>query len=540
VAGSADKVKLHSFTHSMNECVSVLKERDLLPALFFTFSRKECERYAEQIQGSLIDSSDTASVKHMIGFHLHRHKEVLESLSQYHQIVRLLERGIAFHHSGLLPLLKEIVELLFSRGFVKILFCTETFAVGLNMPARTVVFLDLKKPSEEGIRLVRPDEYIQMAGRAGRRGKDTRGVVLYLPARNPLSPEELRTVLTGPLVPLTSRLSFHYDFLLKALHAGERLWSTVIDASYWTCQRRVAVESVRAEMSVLAERRATMGLAADTLGAFEEMRGLEAQVKTLTNAPRRKAQVLLDQWKDRHRGPTWDKARAVWVEWERMGHQIAGLERDIVGLTSDVEVCRVAPIVRGLEELGCVGVDRVLTAFGTCCTEFNEGNPLLLGRLYTSGLLASASAAEIVGVLGSFIVDREAEEKTVHPRSLGPIVSDKVKEVLMTIDEWGQEGVRIDRKCGIVSPDAYWSLTTLWVEIGTQWYLGESAAALRLKYDIYEGNLMRGILKLVALVNEWMSVATFCADVHMLDTCRDISGTLMRDLAQPESLYLTM
>jgi superfamily II RNA helicase len=206
----------------------------------------------------------------------------------------------------------------------------------------------------------------------------------------------------------------------------------------------------------------------------------------------------------------------------------------------NIEEDRVVPILKGLQAWQAMDADRTLTTFGICCTEFNEGNPLLLAKLYTSGLLAEASPAEIVGVLGSFLWDREAESKTVHPRTLGPFVTDLVKQVLMTIDEWGQNGVRIDRECGITSPDAFWSLTTLWVEIGTKWYIGESAAALRNQYDIFEGNLMRGILKLAALVHEWTAVATYRADVAMLDKCKSISEGLLRDVAVPESLYLRM
>lgn len=538
-AGSAGKVKLHSFTHSMNECVTVLRERDLLPALFFTFSRKDCERYADLIQGSLIDSSDTASVKHIISFHLHRHLGTLEHLSQYHQIVRLLERGIGFHHSGLLPLLKEIVELLFSRGFVKILFCTETFAVGLNMPARTAVFLDLKKPSDGGFRVLRPDEYIQMAGRAGRRGKDTRGVVMYLPARNPVSADELKSVLSGPLVPLTSRLHFHYDFILKALHSGGKLWSTVIDASYWTAQRAVQAAGLRKEIRGLSETRAGSSLTAEQAAEFEALRVLENQVKVLNNAPRRKAQASLDRWKEDHRGLTWENARLAFESKEALSNQIRLLEQDVCRIERNVEEDRVNPILAGLASWGAL-TESTLTPFGICATEINEGNPLLIAKLYTSGLLKDASPCEIVGVLGSFIIDREAEEKTMHPMSLGPMYTDFVKKVLVTIDEWGQEGVRIDAKHGIVSPDGYWSLTTLWTEIGTRWFSGTSAAELRSHFDVYEGNLMRGLMKLAALTNEWIALATLQADVDMLDKCKDIVVGLMRDIAQPESLYLTL
>ena len=548
-AGSG-KVKLHSFTHSMNQCVGELKERDLLPALFFAFSRKDCERYAELIQGSLIDSSETAALKHIVSFHLHRYSETLQNLAQYHQLMRLLERGIGFHHSGLLPLLKEIVELLFSRGFIKVLFCTETFAVGLNMPARTVVFLDLKKPGDGGdFRVLRPDEYIQMAGRAGRRGKDTRGIVLYLPARNPVEPDELRRCMTGPLVPLTSRLQFHYDFILKAIHSsldGKPLWTTVVDASYWSAQRNRLREEVEKELRMSETELQAVALSDDQKTAFDTLRRLELSVKTSVNAPKRKAQTELDSWKDRHRGPSWTSAKQSYELRERITGRIDGYKDQIQTLESNVNEERIKPILGALVEWGAVvdgkGVDVLptLTPFGVCATELNEGNPLLIAKLYTSGLLKDASACEIVAVLGSFLVDREAEEKTVYPRNLGPHISDLVKDTLLTVDEWGRLGAQIDRKYGIVSPDGFWSLTTLWTEIGVLWMNGETARAILERFEVYEGNLMKGLLKLTAIVNEWIAVATYKADVDMLEKCKNISQAMLRDIAQPESLYLRL
>jgi len=90
----------------------------------------------------------------------------------------ILQRGIAIHHGDLLPLAKEIVEILFSEGLVKVLFATDTFAMGLNMPTKTVVFHSIKKFSDEQLRYLKSSEYTQMSGRAGRRGLDEKGIVI--------------------------------------------------------------------------------------------------------------------------------------------------------------------------------------------------------------------------------------------------------------------------------------------------------------------------------------------------------------------------
>ena len=558
IAGAEGKVKLQSFTHTLNECVEQLQRKDLLPALFFVFSRKECERYADQLTGSLIDSSETASVKHILKFHLHKYDDTLLHLPQYHQISALLERGIAFHHSGLLPLLKEIVELLFARGLIKVLFCTETFAVGLNMPARTVVFLDLKKPHDgEGFRPLRPDEYIQMAGRAGRRGKDTQGVVMYLPAKKTLEPEELRGIFTGALVPLESRLQFHYDFILKAIHATATsatatattattkttaVWNTVIDASYWATQQRKAKQAADQEIAEHEKQLLEIPITEEVRKEFEKERGLELSVKSAVNAAKNKAAQELNHWRDRHRGPTWSSAKIQFVKYTTTAQKLAALKEQREAMNYSVEERRVQPVVQALRAWGAfdsadTGVPK-LSAFGILATEFNEGNSLLLAKLYESQILKDATLPEIVAVLGAFVVDRESQEKTVNPRALG--ISERVTDTLLQIDAWGQEGYAIDKKYGVISPAEYWSLATLWTQIGFEWVQGTEAASLSKKYEIYEGNLMRGLLKLFSLVNEWITAATYKADVDMLLRMKDAQQLMLRDIAQPESLYLRL
>ena len=549
VAGSAGKVKLAHFTHTLNECVAELKTRDLMPALFFVMSRKECERYAENLTGSLIDSTESASVRHIISFHLHKYAATLEFLAQYHQIVGLLERGIAFHHSGLLPLLKEIVELLFSRGFIKALFCTETFAVGLNMPARTVVFLDMKKPVGDGggFRPFRADEYIQRAGRAGRRGKDTRGIVLYLPSRIPLEPDELRGVFTGSLVPLTSRLQFHYDFLLKAIHSSQSatvpLWNTLIDASFWSAQQAAEAARQRIEHTAIEAQLAASPITQAQRTDLDEKARIESVIKVSANAGKRKAQLELDRWTDRHMGPAWKLAAVQYAGYKKLETELAARAEAIVVLTCPVGSTRVAPVLRALAAWGALDIAEDVTApkltkFGTLATEINEGNPMLIAKLYETRALAEYTQEEIVSVLGAFIVDREAEQKTVHPRALPLFISDRVKETLVTVDMWGQQGVRIDLDCVVESPENFWSLATLWVCIGHEWVSGASATELVAKYEIYEGNLMRGLLKLANILNEWIAMATYTADVDMLDKLKDTHKLLLRDISIPESLYL--
>ena len=161
------------------DVVYLLKKKALLPAVIFVFSRRKCEDNADALANlDLNSASEKSAIYVFLEMSISKLKALDRELPQIIRIREMTLRGIAVHHSGILPLLKEAIEILFSRGLVKVLFATETFAMGVNMPARTVVFSGLRKHDGNGFRVLLPGEYTQMAGRAGRRGLDATGTVV--------------------------------------------------------------------------------------------------------------------------------------------------------------------------------------------------------------------------------------------------------------------------------------------------------------------------------------------------------------------------
>lgn len=135
-------------------------------------------------------------------------------LPQIKNIFPLLRRGIGVHHSGLLPVIKEVIEILFQEGLIKALFATETFSMGLNMPAKTVVFTNVRKFDGDGFRTVTSGEYIQMSGRAGRRGLDDRGIVILI-VDDRLEPSVCKEMIFGESDPLNSAFYIGYNMMLN-------------------------------------------------------------------------------------------------------------------------------------------------------------------------------------------------------------------------------------------------------------------------------------------------------------------------------------
>lgn len=161
--------------------VKMLFAKKFDPVICFAFSKRDCETNAMEISKlDLTNSEEKKQISEIFRNAIDGLSDEDKKLPQVVDILPLLQQGIGIHHSGLLPILKEVTEILFQEGYLKVLFSTETFAMGLNMPARTCVFTSITKFDGTDQRLISPGEYIQMSGRAGRRGLDDKGIVIMI------------------------------------------------------------------------------------------------------------------------------------------------------------------------------------------------------------------------------------------------------------------------------------------------------------------------------------------------------------------------
>lgn len=200
--------------------VQHLRKSALLPACIFVFSKKRCEQNADALSNLDYCTASEKSAVHMtIERSIARLKPEDRVLPQIRRLRELLERGIAVHHGGLLPIVKEMVEILFAKTLVKVLFATETFAMGLNLPTRTVVFSGFRKHDGRAFRDLLPGEYTQMAGRAGRRGIDLVGsVIIVTPGSDEAPPAAtLRQMILGDPTKLRSQFRLTYNMILNLL-----------------------------------------------------------------------------------------------------------------------------------------------------------------------------------------------------------------------------------------------------------------------------------------------------------------------------------
>jgi superfamily II RNA helicase len=208
-------------TAEPGEILTALDAANLLPTLYFLPGRKVVEEAALSAARHLFTTPEEAEMlRQEVSEWLEHLPPEDRNLQQVHALIDLLPRGLGFHHAGLLPALKVLVETLFARGHLRAVFATDTLALGVNMPARSVVVGSLSKFDGQEMRLLTPNEYSQLTGRAGRRGMDVHGsaIIPYSPWE-PFEPAFAR--ITGELHPVISSFAIRYNSVLNLWRPGD-------------------------------------------------------------------------------------------------------------------------------------------------------------------------------------------------------------------------------------------------------------------------------------------------------------------------------
>jgi ATP-dependent RNA helicase HelY len=259
--------------------VDMLDGMQLLPAIFFVFSRVGCDQAVRQVLRSgvrLTSAADRAEIREIVDEHCRTLRDEDLAVLGYYEWVEGLERGVAAHHAGLLPAFKEVVEILFQRKLVKVVFATETLALGINMPARSVVLEKLEKFNGEARVPITPGEYTQLTGRAGRRGIDVEGhsVIQWMPG---LDPQGVAALASRRTYPLNSSFRPTYNMAVNLIEQfGRSRTREVLETSFAQFQADRAVvdlaRKVRSQQESLDGYAKSMQCHLGDFGEFFELR----------------------------------------------------------------------------------------------------------------------------------------------------------------------------------------------------------------------------------------------------------------------------
>jgi superfamily II RNA helicase len=337
--------------------------------------------------------------------------------------------------------------------------------------------------------------------------------------------EDVKRMMTGKKSTFHSRMTFHYEFILKTFQLNTVRWIEIMNSSYWFRKHAKLIHECKHALDTFK----LPPLSADEIREMEALDALKQRIKESVNAPRRQAQKELEAWKNRHMGPKWYALEKDWIQYLAAIQDMKGLEQELAYLNEPQR--DVYPILQCLDEFGFMK-DGTLTPLGTMATEVNEGHPILMPLFWTGITRAALTAEETLATLAVFL--GEHEDTT-------PVSSSHVAASVEEIKRIAKQCMEIESFYGVVNPKStYWNVSTEFVEVVWKWVHGSSLVELSLEYGIFEGNLIRILAKLQSVLEEWRVLATLTKQTDTLNMLDGAEKLLSIGFASSESLYLRL
>jgi ATP-dependent RNA helicase HelY len=505
------------------ELIRMLNDRHLVPAISFVFSRMGCDQAVSQLLRSgirLTESHERDEIRRVAEERCRSIADEDLAVLGYWDWLEGLQRGVAAHHAGLLPAFKEVVEDLFQRKLVKVVFATETLALGINMPARTVVLERLEKFNGEARVPITPGEYTQLTGRAGRRGIDIEGHCV-IQWRDGLDPQAVAALASRRSYPLNSSFRPTYNMAINLIgQFGRTRTREVLESSFAQFQAdRAVVELAR---TVRKQEESLAGYARAMqchLGDFAEYAALRRELsdKERTNAKasslspaerERRARDLADVRRRLKRHPCHGCAEreqhARWAErWWRLKRETDALTRQIRSRTGAVAQVfdRVTDVLLELGYLAEADDVLVPTQHGQVLARIYGERDLLVAECLRRGVWEGLDAPGLAAMACALVYEPRREEQNAAERFLprGPF-----RETLQKTDALcvGLDQVERENRLPGSDPLATGLCTAMHL-----WASGRSLAAVLAEADLPAGDFVRWSKQVIDLLDQISGVA---------------------------------
>ncbi len=422
-----------------SDVVEQLGDEDLLPAIFFIFSRKGCDQAVSQVlrRGvTLTEEYERDQILDLVEERCDRLDDDDRNVLGYHEWLDGILRGAAAHHAGMLPMFKEVVEELFRRKLLKVVFATETLALGINMPARTVVLEKLDKFNGEARVPITAGEYTQLTGRAGRRGIDSEGhsVVIWQPGINP---EAVAALASRRSYPLKSSFSPTYNMAVNLIaQFGVVRTRSILESSFAQFQAdRHVVELAR---SVRKNEEALEGYAEAFrchLGDFAEYAALRRELSDKEREGGHRSSRRRDKEGDLnelellrkvlrthacHSCPD-REAHARWAtRWWKLERETERTRRQIRKRTGAISIVfeRVMGVLTDAGYLQGSGEDVELTIHGTTLRRIYGERDLLVAESLRRQLWNYLDAPSLAAMVAAIVYEPRRDDAPLHPRDM--------------------------------------------------------------------------------------------------------------------------
>jgi superfamily II RNA helicase len=538
----------------LNSLALFLRDREMLPAIAFVFSRKHVELCAKEITVPLLE--DDSKVGYIVRREceqiirkLPNFQEYL-SLPEYNQVVSLLEKGIGIHHSGMIPVLREIVELMISKKYIKLLFATESFAIGLDCPIKTAIFTSLTKFDGQSDRYLMPHEYTQMAGRAGRRGLDTVGHVVHcnnlfkLPTLT-----DYRSMLCGKPQQLVSKFHINYSLILNLIKNGQTNdFHRFAERSMVQGEIVKSIDGQRTSIHDLGlrvdKKKESLSFMKTPYDICVRYLSLQNDLKGLVNKKRkdceREMQALKNQYFDL---PKDIKYTEEYMNLTReLDNESASLEFTNSFIQRQcASICSILMKTGFIELVSDETFSYVLTDLGRAASSIAEVHSLIMSRfMITNNYFGDFDETELVGLFACFADVKIDEDK----RRYNPTEQLRVPliELAKLFDEYESAELNEDARTGIRYESA---IQYDMSELAMKWTkcIDEQSCREFIQSDVADkgisvGDFNKAMMKVATISKELGKVAEEVGQIELLHKLSKIDGLVFKYVTTAQSLYL--
>ena len=541
--------------HTLNQLSLFLRDREMLPAIAFVFSRKNVEAMAKEVTIPLLE--DDSKVPYIVRREceqilrkLPNYEEYLQ-LPEYLSLVALLEKGIGIHHSGMIPVLREIVELMISKRYIKLLFATESFAIGLDCPIKTAIFTSLTKFDGQNERYLMAHEYTQMAGRAGRRGIDTVGHVVHcnnlfkVPTLN-----EYKTILGGIPQKLVSKFHISYGLILNLMKNGQTkdfhtfCEKSMINGEIMKANTGFSLRIAELEATI-QKKRDSMLYCRTPIDICQQYIELEEKLKVSVNKKRKDCERSMQAFRDDHKTLLQDLVPTKELE-SLIGDLNA--EKRCLEYNQSWIHSRVDAICHLLYEDGYItrtDDEYELTHLGKIASCLAEVHPLLVSKLVVdTHYFQSFSTIQLIGIFSCFTDVKIAAEL----RASVPVCDDNgintiVKTMVQMCDKYEKQendlgvntGIRYNEMLmfDMIQYSMDWSTNSL-TEQECKYFI----QAVISEKGISVGDFTKAMMKIVTIAKELENVCEMFEQIDLLYKLRQIENLILKYVLTSQSLYV--
>jgi superfamily II RNA helicase len=536
--------------HVLNSVAKHMVMNNMLPAICFVLSRKALEQCAKEINTTLLE--DDSKVPYIVRREceqiirkLPNYQEYL-NLPEYLSMVSLFEKGIAIHHAGIIPILREMVELLFAKGYIKLLFATETFAVGINMPTKTVLFTDLNKFDGSGMRPFYSHEYTQMAGRAGRRGIDTIGYVIHLTNLfKSINQPIIKPMMKGTPQVLVSKFKISYNLLLNLIDIGETDYTKYAKRSMVQGDIEQTTKGYYDSISKLQNEMNNLSLVLENcktpIETVTDYITLNQNKHVNVNKKRKEIERNIQKIKDAYKNI--DKDVDIVSKYNSKQDELSKLNETLISTEKTIDT-NVFKVIQLLETNNFIQLDNekyVLTMKGCIATHIRETHCLIFAELIHEKILHKFKAKELVGILSCFTNITVQEEK----RNYLPVSNYvNVKECVEHIYNMYQKQSNIEFK-NMIETGINYSMQFDLIDYIIKWCECENDVDCKLilqqisiEKDIFLGEVVKAILKINNITAEMEKIAELLGDMEFLSLLKQVPQLTLKFVATTQSLYV--